>query len=222
MLAEELINVATPILRPTDSVGRAIELMEESGLHQLPLVDDETYQGLLSEETLMNVMDDDKELSSLYLPSEPLHATTNQHIYQLIELANHYQLDTIPVLDEDHLYAGTIIVSELIAKFADLLGGQQKGAVVVLSMAHRDYSLSEISRLIESNNAKIISSYFTHSETGGFDDNKLTLKLNQTDVSAILATFERFGYEIDSVYANTQVESPDKHRLDLLFRYLET
>lgn len=222
MLAEELINPTTPVLRPFDSVGQAVDLMDEHGIRQLALVEDEVYKGLLSEDTLLNLTDDEKQLSELHLPPNPVHANSFQHIYEVMGIANHYQLDTVPVLDEDNLYAGTILVSDMMAKFADLLGTQEAGAVLVLKMSNRDYSLTDISRLIESNDTKIISSYFSGAEYGAIDEAKLTLKLNRTEVTAVVATLERFGYAVENVYGNAPLENPDRHRLDLLLRYLET
>ncbi len=222
MLAEELINPTTPILRPFDSVGQAVDLMDEYGTRQLALVDEEIYKGLLSEDTLLNLLDDTQTLSELNLPPNPIHANLFQHIYEVIGIANRYQLDTIPVLDEDNLYAGTILVSDMMAKFATLLGSQETGAIVVLKMANRDYSLTDISRLVESNNTKIISTYFSGSEYGSLDQATLTLKLNHSEVSAVVATLERFGYTVENVFGSTPFDSPDRHRLDLLMRYLET
>ncbi len=63
MLAEELINPTTPVLRPFDSVGQAVDLMDEHGIRQLALVEDEVYKGLLSEDTLLSLPDDEKPLS---------------------------------------------------------------------------------------------------------------------------------------------------------------
>lgn len=82
--------------------------------------------------------------------------------------------------------------------------------------------MTDISRLVESNNVKIISSYFSGAEYGDIDQATLTLKLNRTEVSAVVATFERFSYVVENVYANEPLENPDRHRLDLLLRYLET
>jgi hypothetical protein len=103
-----------------------------------------------------------------------------------------------------------------------LLGAQEKGAIIVLKMANRDYSLTEISRLVESNSTKIISSFFSGAEYGALDEATLTLKLNRMEVSGVVATLERFGYTVESIYGNSPVENPNRHHLDLLLRYLET
>lgn len=222
MLAEELINPTIPILTLQDTVAYALDMMEEHKLSQLVLADDEAYVGLINEDVLLNWHTDTDPLAKLYLPQQPIKAHLYQHIYELIELSNQFQLVVIPVLDEDGLLAGSINVAEMMAKFAALLGVQETGAVVVLSMPAHQYSLTDISRLVEANNTKILSSYFTKADYGTLDEATLTLKLNRTDITAVVATFERFGYQVTGAFANQAIEHPDRQRLDMLMRYLET
>ena len=222
MLAEEIINLTIPVLSPDESVAEALDLMEQNGLQQLALVEDEAYWGLISEDMLLNLSDSSRLLSSLPMPEKPVSARLFQHIYELIALANQYQLEILPILDEDNLYVGTVVVNDMMSKFANLLGGQESGAIVVLSMNNRDYSLTEISRLVESNNTKILSSFFAGAQYGMLNEASLTLKLNRSDVSAVVATFERFGYNVTGVFGSQSIENPDRQRLDMLLRYLET
>lgn len=222
MLAEELINPNIPVLNPTDSVLEALDIMEQNGLSQLAMVENDAYLGLISEDMLLNLPDDTSLLGALNLPEESVHVHLFQHIYELIQLTNQYRLALVPVLDEEGLYAGAVVTNEMLAKFALLLGVQEPGAVVVLSMPNHDYSLTDISRLVESNNTKILSSYFASAEYGMPNEATLTLKLNRTDVSAVVATFERFGYQVAGTFSNKPIENPDRQRLDLLLRYLET
>jgi hypothetical protein len=82
-----------------------------------------------------------------------------------------------------------------------------------------DYSLAEICRYIEENNAKVLSSMLAEDpmDKGKI---KLTLKINQDDLSRIVATLERFGYRVIARYRETKREDEGKERIDLLMRYL--
>jgi len=84
----------------------------------------------------------------------------------------------------------------------------------------KDYSLSEISRLIEAEDAKILSSSIKDDD---FDKTmlRLTLKINQIDLSRIVATLERFGYKIIARYQESNVTDNQKERLDILLKYLD-
>jgi acetoin utilization protein AcuB len=220
MTAEDLINHSIPVLRPTDSVSRALDVMQDCGIHQLVLIEDGQLKAILTEDTLLNWFNDEDTLGTLPIDGQPMSGNIFQHIYELINLANIHQLQIVPILDEDNSYIGCIVVTEMLAKFAEQLGVQDTGAVVVLKMNDYDYSLTDISRLVESNNTKIISSFFAKNPVG-FADATLTLKLNRTDISPVVATLERFGYNIEGTYADSGTENLDQNRLHSLLRYLE-
>lgn len=223
MLAAPLINPMIPTLKLTDPVSTALDWMSDYGTQQLIVVEDDLYKGIVSEAILLDVPDDSLPLSEVLRQHEDVFATEDQHVYELLRLLNQYRLQVIGVVNEDGTFAGSILTKELLERFADVLGVQEKGAILVLKVAERDYSLSEVSRLIESNGTKVISSYYTSNFTYENPDGaRLTLKLNRTDINPIVATLERFGYTIEEAHANDPIESIDQERLDMLMRYLAT
>ncbi|GAB2545014.1 CBS domain-containing protein [Spirosoma aerophilum] len=222
MLAAELIDPMLPALKPADSVGQALAWMEEHRIGQLVLTDQGDYRGIVSEELLMDVADDERPLSDVMCLFEQTFVFDDQHLLEVLALAVQHQLEVIAVTNEEREFIGTISVGELLKKFAQELGLQEAGAILILSINERDYSLTEISRLIESNNVKIISSYFASAAFGMPDRSRLTLKLNRRDITPVISTLERFGYSIEAAFANAPVESIDQDRLDSLLRYLNT
>lgn len=124
------------------------------------------------------------------------------------------------VVNEDQSYCGLITVQDTLTSFAQTAAVQLPGAILVLSMNHVDYSLSEISRLIEENHAKVLSSIVKEDP---LDPTKLrlTLKINQVDLLRIVATLERFGYRVIGRYQESRAEGEGKDRIDMLLRYLD-
>jgi len=222
MLAAELIDPMLPALKPTDLVGQALVWMEEHRVGQLILTDQGDYRGIVSEELLMDVADDERPLRDVMCLFEQIFVNEDQHMLEVLGLAIQHQMQVMAVIGEGREFSGTISVNELLKKFAQDLGVQEVGAILILNMNERDYSMAEISRLIESNNVKIISSYFSSAAFGMPDRSRLTLKLNRRDITPVISTLERFGYRIESAFANAPVESIDQERLDLLLRYLNT
>ncbi|AUD00757.1 CBS domain-containing protein [Spirosoma pollinicola] len=222
MLAAELIDPMLPALKPTDLVGQALAWMEEHRVGQLVLTDQGEYRGIVSEELLMDVADEDLPLRDVMCLFEKTFVNEDQHLLEVISLVVQHQMDVIAVITEGREFSGTISVNELLKKFAQELGVQEAGAILILNMNERDYSLTEISRLIETNNVKIISSYFASAAYGMPDRSRLTLKLNRRDITSVISTLERFGYHIEAAFANAPVESIDQDRLDSLLRYLNT
>lgn len=220
MLAAELIDPMLPALKATDTVGEALEWMHEHRIGQMVLVDQTEYKGLLSEDLLMDIPDEDRSLSDVMRLFEQVYVYENQHDLELLSLALEHRLEVIAVLNEGREFIGTVSVSEVLKNFAQQLGISEPGAILILNISERDYSMAEISRLVESNNTKIIGAYFTSAAYGMPDRSRLTLKLNRRDIGPVVSTLERFGYDVDSAFANTPIESIDQERLDLLLRYI--
>ena len=222
MLATELIDPMIPALKSSDSVGQALDWMQEHHIGQLVLTDQGEYRGIVTEELLMDVPDDTQPLSNVMRLFEQVYVLEDQHLYEILSLIIQHRMDVVAVLGEGREFVGTVSASELIRQFAHELGVQEAGAILILNINERDYSLTEISRLVESNNVKIISSYFSSAAYGMPDRSRLTLKLNRRNISAVISTLERFGYQIEAAFANAPVESIDQDRLDSLLRYLNT
>ncbi len=222
MLAAELIDPMLPALKPSDSVGQALDWMQEHRVGQLVLADQGEYRGVISEELLMDVADDEQMLADTMRLFEKAYVADDQHLYEVMGLAIQHRMEVVAVLNESREFIGTISASELLKQFAQELGVQEAGAILILNLNERDYSMAEISRLVESNQVKIVSSYFTSAAYGMPDRSKLTLKLNRRDIGPVISTLERFGYKIEAAFANAPVESIDQERLDSLLRYLNT
>lgn len=223
MLAATLINPMIPVLKLTDSVSTALDWMDEFRIRQLVVTDSGVYKGIVSEDILFDIADGNEQLEKVIIQHKDIFASEDQHPYELLRMVNQFGLLIIPVVHEDKTVAGSILVSDLIENFVNELGVQEKGAVIVLKVAERDYSLAEICRLIESNGTRILSTYYSSSESAHpLNESRLTLKLNRTHITPIIATLERFGYEIEEAHANDPIESVDQERLDMLLRYLAT
>ncbi|MBD2753574.1 CBS domain-containing protein [Spirosoma validum] len=222
MLAAELIDPMLPALKPTDSIGQALDWMQEHRVGQLVLTDQGEYRGVVSEELLLDAGDDERPVGEVMRLFEQTYVLDEQHLFEVLGLVIQHQMEIVAVISEDREFSGTISVTELLKQFAHELGVQEGGAILILNMNERDYSMSEISRLIESNNVKIISSYFSSAAYGMPDRSRLTLKLNRRDITPVISTLERFGYQIEAAFANTPIESIDQERLDSLLRYLNT
>lgn len=218
MIAEELINHLIPPLKVTDTAEKAKHWMEELRVPQLPVINGQEYVGLVSGELIFQHNDLAILLSEIKPIAENVYILHFQHFYDILKVALDNNLQVVAVLDEDHKYMGVITVDSTIAAFAQS-AVQEPGGIIVLSLYERDYSLTEISRLVESNDSKILSSYVCPDRSDPLKI-KLTIKLNRKDISRVIATFERFEYRIVAKFQNSPDKDEDKERLDLLLKYL--
>jgi len=219
MIAEELINHMVPPLKVTDDAHKAIVWMEEFRCNFLPVVDDGTLQGFISEEIIMESNEIEKNVGSFALAGKDCTVSLESHFLDILRVAGEHKINMVAVLGEDGKYAGIITIQDVMASFAQSASVQMPGGILVLSMDLIDYSLAEISRYVEENNAKIISSTMVE-DTLDKGKIKLTLKINQLDLSRIVATLERFGYRVIGRYQEDARDDDSKERLDMLMKYL--
>lgn len=219
MLAIDLVDYDIPALRTTDTIAKALRLMEESRLSQLAVIADDKYLGMIEEDALLDY--DEDELIGVIQPDfSGVFVLAFQHLYELLGTASRYELKVLPVLDENNVFVGSVPSTDVYQHLARQIGTYEPGAIIEMSLPNRDYSLSEISRLIESENAKVTSSYITGNTQDFTNPLRVTLKLNKTDISAIVATLERFGYIVNAAYAHAPIANGDQDRYDMLMKYL--
>lgn len=220
ILAEDLLNHMIPPLKVTDSTEKAARWLEEFHVGQLPVLDERRYRGLITEADLFDEEAQDRLLGSLALSYADVHVQRDQHFYNIIELAVQNKVQLVPVLDEQHEYLGVVTVSDTLAAFGKVPVATSQQGIIVLAMEERDYSLTQISRYVEENNAKIISSHVAQDEHDPYRI-RLTLKLNTPNITRIIATLERFGYSITAQFSGTEeVGEDEQERYNALLRYL--
>ena len=218
MQASELISSSLTTLHPNDDGDRALSLMNELRVNHLAVVRNSFYLGIVSEKEILswNKSDEfiDEHISELSAPS----VIDSQHLYDIIQTVERNSLSIIPVLDEKKHYLGSITNRKLLYTIAKSTSVQSIGGMIVLKMKDNDYSMSEISRIIESNNTKILSSYITSIPDAQLME--LTLKLNKVDITPIVKHFKRIDFNITASYNNDNQEDNFLDRYESLMRFL--
>ena len=218
MQASDLISQSLISLHPDDDGLRAISLMEELRVNHLPVVRNGFYLGILSEKEILN-WDNEEEFIEEHL--EEITAPSvigTQHLFDIIEELEKFSLTVIPVLDEEKHYLGSITNRKLLYTIAKSTSIQSNGGVIVLRMNQNDYQMSEIARIIEDNNTKILSSYITSIPDAL--QIELTLKLNTMDINSIVKDLERFDYNISASFNTEETNDDFTERYESLMRFL--
>ncbi len=218
MYASNCINPEIPFLQPEDKGLTALSLLEELKISEIPIVDNDIYVGLISEFDLLDYDLIEGEIKSLQRDLNKPHIYAKDHLFEAVSTLVNEELTVLPVLTEDDKYVGCIDHFTALKILADAEGFKSPGGVLEMEMAIHDYSMAEISRLVESNDLKIIHSY-----VNAIPDSKkvqLTLKLNKPDLGRLIKTLERFNYTITAFYQQDEYEEDLKKRYDSFLRYL--
>lgn len=219
LVARDLISDLIPPLKTSDTGNMALAWMEEFKVSHLPIVNSVHFLGLVSESDILDMNSPDEAIGahslSLYRPF----VYDYQHIYDVLKVLSTQKLTLIPVLDDQERFLGNIHLTDLLEHFASMASMDEPGGLLVLELNVHDYSLSEISRIVESNDAKVLS-LFISSPT---DSTKLevTIKINRTDLSAILQTFNRFNYSVKASFHQSDHQDEMNDRYESFLKFLE-
>ncbi len=218
MQANELLNDLIPSLRTSDSAARALALMNDFKISHLPIVNETQFLGLISEDELIEFNNLEEPIGNHQLSIVNPFVYAWQHIYDVMELMAKQNLSIVPVIDNKNNYLGLITSNSMIHYFAEITSLSNPGAVIILEVGQRDYYLSEIARIVESNDAHILSTYISSKP----DSTKveITLKIDKTDLSGIIQSFERFNYSITHSFHHNKSEDDSMDRFDSFMNYL--
>jgi hypothetical protein len=219
MIVSEYTKHGIPVLT-TDTLLEEVFLEDFSdGLMYAPVVQDGSFLGFLFLEDLDIQKETLKTVGQCQLEKAIHFLKGSQHIFEALPIFLTVGLPVLPVLEEDGGLDGILRLESLMAVFSESYAFQTTGAVLVLSMPAIQYSLSEISRLVEANQAKVLS-VLVESDPILNQNFLVHLKINQPDLSRVVATLERFEYNVLEVHQSIEASSIDKERFDQLMRYL--
>lgn len=218
MLNKDVISVAIPTLHLDDTAAQALQLMNEFHVEHLPVVVDSKLIGVVYEDDLIDIEDDKTSLTDLQSIFSKLVVKADNYFLEAVQLVNEYGLTVVPVVEGEQEFIGTISQADLFKQLAKQTGANEPGGVIVLELEKRGYSFSEISKLVETNDAQItqLNSYYDNT-TETF---LVTLKVNKFEISDIVATFQRYDYAVKYYFGEELYENELKNNYDHLMNYL--
>jgi acetoin utilization protein AcuB len=219
LLAEKLISDSLTFVNSTEKGKKALNSMDIYRVSHIPVVNDSMYLGLVSDKLIydLNLLDVPIETQLDKLNTSHVHK--DQHIFEVAILMYKLKLSVLPVLDNDHYYFGAITLYDLARRFAKLFSLEEIGAVIILEMNVNNYSLSEISRIVESNDIKILSSFIDRKPGTNVLD--VILKLDKDELSSLIQAFMRYDYNVKAVYMDqSEIGDLYKDRFDQFMKFM--
>jgi acetoin utilization protein AcuB len=218
MLAAELLSNAMPPVRNNYTIQQVIDRMIEFRVRHLPLVNEDQFVGLISEDDLIEHLDHNELVGDIFLTLVNPYVVETQHIYDVIRLFYEQRLTVVPVLDIRKNYLGLISIETMNEYFARITAVAEPGGIIVLEITNRNNSLAHMAQIVESDNAQVLSSYVR-----SFPDStklEVTLKLNKQDISGIVASFLRYDYTVQATFNYIPNDDDSMNRFDSFMNYL--
>lgn len=218
MIARQLISDIIMPLKTSDTGNFALKWMDENKVSHLPIVNSGNYIGIISEKDILDLNDYDEPIGNHKLSLQKAFVIEDQHIYEIVEIFEKYSLSLIPVVDSHNKYMGSITSKKLLSYFSNSFSVSNPGGVIVLEMSQNDYNLTEIANIVESNGGKILSCFLgSHTDSTLIE---LIIKINKTDMDAILQTFSRYDYTVKATFGEDEDFEDLQDRYDSLMNYL--
>jgi len=218
MIAKQLISDYITPVKSTDTGLDVLGMMDEYRVSHLPVVDNVEFLGLISDSDIYDLNRFEENIGNyLHSLSHP-YVTEYQHMFEIVKVISTLKLSLIPVLGEKNQYLGSIEINNLVHTFAGFAAIDNPGGIIVLEINVKDYLLTEIAQIIESNDAKILSLYITsHADSTKLE---ITLKINKINLQPVIQTFNRYNYIIKASYSEMNTGNDFQDRFDSLMNYL--
>jgi acetoin utilization protein AcuB len=218
MIAKEIASYDILPLSVTDTISFALNALDENRVNQLPVVNEREYIGLVSEFDLVNHPDQLDVVGNVRISLQNSFVSLYQHVFDVMKMMSEMKLSVLPVVDQRNTYSGLITLQNLVSFLTLNISVLNPGGIIILEVSENDYSMSEISRIVESNDARIIGAFFTTRNDSTLID--LTLKINNIDLNPVIQTFERYNYTIKATFAEKDDLDDLRERYDSLMNYL--
>ena len=219
MLTGELQSQTLPYLHLEDKVYQALQLMNDNHVMHLPIVDGEKYIGLISENDLLQVDNDHTELNRLGQSFDDTSIKNNEHFLKAIQIATTNGLSVIPVVDMENNIAGAIVYNDLLKHASEFMSLDKPGGLIVLEIESNQYSFNEISKLVETNDAQITQLNTSNDPETGIM--QVTIRVNKSEVSDIVASFQRYEYNVKYYFGEEMYVNELRNNYDNLMNYLK-
>ncbi|PZR22828.1 MAG: CBS domain-containing protein [Citrobacter freundii] len=219
MLTGELRSQNLPYLHLQDKVYQALQLMNDNQVTHLPIVEGEKYVGIVSEDDLLQVDNDHQTLDTLQQSFGNSFVKSNEHFLKAIQLAAENGLSVVPVVNEENELISVVSYNDLLKNASEFMSLNEPGGLIVLEMESNQYSFNEISKLVETNDAQITQLNTSNdAETGMM---QVTIRINKPEVSDIVATFQRYEYNVKYYFGEELYANELRNNYDNLMNYLK-
>ena len=216
MFIRDYISKDYPAFNIEDSIEEASEIAQEFGYSHVFITKNGELIGALSQAFLEE--SPAGNLESLEIHFERFAILEDGNVLDSVKLFYIFNSNIVPIISLNEHYLGYISCDDVFNEFSKYPLFSESGAVLTIQTQDLHYSLSEITRLIESNNSKIYGIYVSAINNDNVD---ITMKISHENLTSVDETLERYGYTIVHKHYEDEKEELVKDRFGFFKKYLE-
>ncbi|MEL4456120.1 CBS domain-containing protein [Lutimonas vermicola] len=216
----QTINYILKDIRPfklNTDIAQLKKTFEQYPFSHLPVVDDKIFYGAIAREEIEILKDNTHKLNELKQLIQPFYVTDTMNWFEVLQYFASYNTNLMPILNSDKKYIGYFELDDFLNMFKCTPFLHEEGVILVVSKNINDYSFSEISQIVESNNATLFGAFVSKIEN---DIAQITLKLSLHDINNTLHSFRRYNYEILNEFEKDKYLEELNDRSNYLQKYL--
>ena len=215
----DLKDYITNDYKPIDNqetIGAVRDFFDDLTFSHFPIIEEGVFIGSIVADDI-ETFDSDKKVSDYRYTLEHFFARTNMIWLDVLEIFAKNHANLVPILDENNTYIGYYEIEDVIKFFHETPFLKEQGGIIIVSKNIIDYSMSQITQIVESNNGKILGLFISNSTLNTIE---VTIKINVGSLNEIIQTFRRYNYEIISEHNDDNYINNLKERSDYLDKYL--
>ena len=205
-------------LRLNDSVKSAQNLFKNFPMTHFPIVENDKLLGSFAKDDAQTIENKEDVLDSYSYLFSSFFAEEKTTVLELIKIFADNNATIIPVLNADKNYIGYYELTDVIEIFSASPFMHEESETLIVEKLENDYSMSEVTQIVETNGGKILGIYISEKQDGFV---QITLKVISNEINEIMHTFRRYNYEIISTHENDIYLEDLKNRSEYLQKYLE-
>lgn len=199
-----------------ETILAAQDFFMDVSFSHFPVLEDGIYLGSIVAEDI-ETFDTDKKISNYKYTLEPFFVRSSMNWLDVLEVFGKNHTDIVPVLDENNHYLGYYELTDSMRFLNETPFIKEAGGIIIVKKALVDYSMSQVSQIVESNNGKLLGLFVSKSDN---DTIEITIKVTLGVMNDIIQTFRRYNYEIISEHNDDNYINTLKDRSDYLDKYL--
>ena len=214
-LQDFVINDIKP-LSITDKISDLQLLFNQLTYSHIPILKDGVYLGCISE-TDAHCFESVKSISECNYTIEGFFVRPETNWLDVLEAFAQNDSNIMPILGYNNKYLGYYELNDIIHLFNETPFFSEPGGILIVEKGIQDYSFSEISQIVESNDAKLLGAFISKMDG---DLARITIKISDASLNDIIQTFRRYSYKIISGHEEDSYIESLKDRSQYLDKYL--
>lgn len=216
----QTINYILKDIKPfklKNDIAQIKKTFEKYAFSHFPIVEDKIYYGAIAREEIEILKDDTHKLNELKQLIQPFYVTETMNWFEVLQNFASYNTNLMPILNSDKKYVGYFELDDFLNMFKCTPFLHEEGVILAVSKNINDYSFSEISQIVESNNATLFGAFVSKIDN---EIAQITLKLSLHDINNTLHSFRRYNYEILNEFEKDKYLEELNDRSNYLQKYL--